>query len=533
MRSIEILSRIKIKTSMIHRIIISAILLIQVIIVPAQITLNVDAVVQEKISDKLAIGDTIELLELGNRKMEEVKSPHARDAGREDIVKTMYKLKSDSKKLIIYKDAIDKIKLISSSKKSFWKSQAIKRSAYYDLLDNGMQYKLRNEAEEEALKFISKIKNNNKVFSDSYLENYIYTLIYEIYPTHLNDGRAGSINVLIKKNITPNSAMFPNGTLVVNTGLLSSLSCEDELIGVLAHEISHYVLDHQIRNINEAEKRAERAKFWQSLATGLAAVTETYIASNNPYYSLGALTLGTAAISYSLSQKINKRLGLKYSREQELEADECAKELMEFIGREPSAYSSALSKIKEYSIITGNHMALTDEGSHPAIDDRIELIGKPEEIQDEKYDKKISFVNTYNAQIEYNQKHFENCLDLVNRNIDAGVATEDDYILKAMVTMQLSNKPKDNKKALKYLQTADSLTVSSNINLTKQKSLAFIRLGRHKDAINSLKKYEKLLGDEQKKVKKIRSPSDWTSVNQYLMNEKDWTKRMIFKVEKM
>ena len=50
------------------------------------------------------------------------------------------------------------------------------------------------------------------------------------------------------------------------------------------------------------------------------------------------------------------------------------------------------------------------------------------------YDKTISFVNSFNAIIELNNHHLESCANLVNRNIKANVATEDDYVLLAMIT---------------------------------------------------------------------------------------------------
>ena len=68
------------------------------------------------------------------------------------------------------------------------------------------------------------------------------------------------------------------------------------------------------------------------------------------------MTIGTAILPYSIAESINQRFGLQYSREQEMEADKCAIELMKYIKVNPIALSSALAKIKDYCNITGNYL---------------------------------------------------------------------------------------------------------------------------------------------------------------------------------
>ena len=146
-------------------------------------------------------------------------------------------------------------------------------------------------------------------------------------------------------------------------------------------------------NINKAEKRQKRAEFWASFATGVALAADVYAATNYEYYAPGVITMSTAILAYSIAASVNERMGLKYSREQEMEADKCAVELMKYIDVTPTALASALSKIKNYCIITGNYLSLSGEGTHPALDDRIRKIGKPSSFYDIEYDKTISFVN--------------------------------------------------------------------------------------------------------------------------------------------
>jgi Zn-dependent protease with chaperone function len=429
---------------------------------------------------------------------------------------------------------LDNISFKPSNIKEFWQIQALNHDVYKNITKNGMQYKRRKELEEEALDYMNYMENNNMIFKDSYLESYLYALTYKIYPIRIEDGRPGILNVKILKSIVPNAFIFPNGTMFITTGLLSTINSEDELIGVMAHEISHFVLDHSILNINKAVQRQKRAEFWAAFATGVAAAADIYTAANNEYYAPGAITMGTAILAYSIASELNKRMGLEYSREQEMEADQSATELMTYINIDPTALSSALIKIKTYSILNGNYFALSGQGTHPALDARINSIGKPTtEFNDTDYDKTISFVNSFNAIIELNNHHLQACSNLVNRNIKSNVATENDYVILAMVTTFMFDNEVKNKEALNYINIAKSLNISPSINIPKQEAIILIRLENFEEAKNSLKKYLSALENERLNLINIKNTSEWSYINNYLFNENEWTLKMINKVDKM
>lgn len=411
----------------------------------------------------------------------------------------------------------------------FWQNQAVANEVYENLTKYGLQYNLRKEWEEEALKYLSELEQRNLVFDDNYLENYIYSLTYRLYPGTINDGRPGLVNVKIMLDSDPNAFIFPNGTLVMTTGLLSTINSEQELIGVLSHEISHFVLDHSTININKAIQRQKSAEFWAAFATGLAAASEIYTASQNQYYVPGALTYTTAILSYSIAAAFIERLGLKYSREQEFAADNCAVELMKYLNVDPTALASALIKIKAYCTVNGNYFALSGEGTHPSIKDRVGAIGKPNEFNSSSYDKLISFVNSTNAIIEFNNKHFNACQKLVDRNIMAGVPTEDDYILKAMTNLYLYDSNEKNVESFELINKAKVLNVVPTINIYKQEALVLIRLNKYPDAIIALESYKNKIEDESLKAEK----NSWSSTLQYLENERNWTAKMIYKVKSM
>jgi len=438
------------------------------------------------------------------------------------------------KKKIVDIKKLENISFKPSDSKEFWQIQALNNNVYNSIIKNRFQYKLRKEIEEEALEYINYTENNKMIFKDSYLESYHYSLLYKIYPIRLDDGRPGILTVKILKSIIPNAFIYPNGTMFITTGLLPTINSEEELIGIMAHEISHFVLDHSIININKSEQRQKKAEFWAAFATGVAAAVDINTAANNEYYAPGAITTGTAMLAYSIAAELNERMGLKFSKEQEMQADQCAAELMKYMNIDPTALSSALNKIKRYSILNGNYLALTGEGTHPALDDRIKIIGLPTtKFYNTDYDKTISFVNSFNAILELNDHHLQACSNLVNRNIKSDVATEDDYVLLAMVTTFMYDNVNKNQESLNYINTAKMLNISPSINIPKQESIILIRLEKFDDAKNSLNKYLVALENERLNLLKIKNTREWSYVNNYIFNEYEWTVKMINKVDKM
>jgi beta-barrel assembly-enhancing protease len=440
-------------------------------------------------------------------------------------------IESDGAKKSIGFNELKRYTFNVSNIKEFWQNQALQNEVYESLTKYGMQYNLRREWEDEALKYLNELEQNNLFFNDSYLENYLYTVVYKLYPGSLNDGRPGIVNVKIMLDNSPNAFIFTNGTMILTTGLLSTINSEEELGAAMAHEIAHFVLDHSTININKAIQRQKNAEFWAAFATTLAAVSEVYVASQNEYYVPGALTYNTAILSFSIANAFTERLGLKYSREQELAADKCAVELLKFNGIDHTALSSVLQKIKDYCIISGNYFALSGSGTHPNISSRIASIGLPSQFNSLTYDRLISFVISTNAINEYNNKHFEACINLINRNIKAGVPTEDDYLLLAMTNLCLYDNEEKNKENLDLINKAKNLNVVPSINLYKQEALALIRLKRNSEAITSLQNYKSQLEEEYKKFENIKNESLWRMNIQYFDKELAWTNKMAYKIK--
>jgi hypothetical protein len=321
--------------------------------------------------------------------------------------------------------------------------------------------------------------------------------------------------------------MLPNGSMMITTGLLSTVLTEDELMGVLAHEVAHFVLDHQVMNYNNAMKLKQRAEFWSAFSTAIAATTEMYIASKNPHYVPGAITMTTALTSIALSQEVAQRLGLEYSKDQEIAADLAARSILRCLHYNDVGLSVALARIQEFHRLTGNYQALSGDGTHPSLNSRISSLGEPHNI--EQYFDSTSFINTFTAQQSLISAHYQHAEKLVTRNIDMGTATGVDYVIKAMIMRMSADTKESNEKALVYLQTAKGEKVDLPMDVYKEEALVLLRLGRKADAKAALQAYLKGLTDimVDNEIKQIKN------YNKTLDEETQWVRSMIYKVDKL
>jgi beta-barrel assembly-enhancing protease len=425
---------------------------------------------------------------------------------------------------VIYADGVqnvdlnllNRIRFEPRNLEEFWIVKALQYDVYKNIVKHGNQYNLRKEIEKEVMDYIQYLESNDLLIYDSYLESYIQALALRLLPGTLGDGRTGSFNVKIVKDLEPNASVYTNGTVLINSGLLSMIESEEELVAVLAHELAHFALDHSVININTAVRRQLRAEFWSALVTGVAAVTDIYQGARNPYHNTGELTWATAVVSSVVANRITERMGMKFSRQQEVEADKVAAELLAFTGYSSDALSAVLSKLKEFHFSTGNYQALQGR-SHPSVQQRLASLGNPGEYKNPAFDARIAFVNTFNAKQYFAIKNYQAAGDLARRNIDAGVAVEDDFMVLAAINMILYNDEDKNQEALDYISIAKSLNIYPPVNLFKQEALILFRMGYNGDAEEVLKTYlEKLLEQEA-----------MGGYSQYLSREIEWATKMV------
>ncbi len=390
---------------------------------------------------------------------------------------------------------------------------------------NGDQSELRHEMELDALRFIQVIKENGLVLDDPMLENYIYGLVNKILPLDLLHYSPYNINIIIQQNPELNAFCYPNGTIVVNTGLLANLHSEDELVAILSHEISHFVLDHSVQNVIAAIERQKRAEFWAAFATGLAAVAEGVIMAKNEYYIPGAITTSVAAASAAIASDAVDRLGMKYNHNQEYEADGLAKEILQILGYNDSALATALKRIANDLKTEGyGYALLLDSKSHPSLKSRIDKQGTPDSSIEKDYEQMVSFAVTNTAKFKFENRRFKQCMALVAQNIVNGVGTVDDYMLYARCLLAFENTPESNAQILELLEKAKVIDpLRHNINIDKTEILVYLRLKQYDKAQALLSAYKERIASMSEEFKHVI----------FFEQEYNWATNMIMKIKAM
>jgi len=195
-----------------------------------------------------------------------------------------------------------------------------------------------------------------KVWSLGYgvLENWPYTL----------RGYDYSFDVLASR--AANAFACPAGRVFITTGLLYALENDNEIEGILAHEIAHVERRHHLRELKQKTETA----FWTSLATD--------IAGNIIWARSGDLTgksFFLGRLNY-ISEMIFQIILSGHSREYEQEADIYAINYLKRVRNDSISYYLAQKKL-QYSANLKGHIA-DEEGkplleSHPDTDYRVQL----------------------------------------------------------------------------------------------------------------------------------------------------------------
>lgn len=149
----------------------------------------------------------------------------------------------------------------------------------------------------------------------------------------------------------PNAFALPGGPVYISRGLLALLNSEDELAGVLGHEIGHIVGRHAARRKAAATPLA--------ILIGVPAGIVSSIAPR-----LGKLASLPAAIAGSFAISA-------YSRQQEHAADEFGVDYAAAAGYEPGALAAALQALEREHALHGNAPTRSSFlSSHPSTPDR-------------------------------------------------------------------------------------------------------------------------------------------------------------------
>ena len=183
----------------------------------------------------------------------------------------------------------------------------------------------------------------------AFVEKVGYSLVDQVGPTPFE------FKFYVINGLDPNAFAIPGGCIFVTTGLIVLAENEQEIAGVLSHEIAHVTQRH-IAKMIEKSKRL-------NIAT-LAAIIAGIIAGRGGTGSEAsvAMAAGTAGA-----------LTLKYTREIETDADQNGLHYLIKAGYDPNGMINFFKRIQRVSLEMAPKVP-TYLLTHPAVENRISLL---------------------------------------------------------------------------------------------------------------------------------------------------------------
>lgn len=208
---------------------------------------------------------------------------------------------------------------------------ALLLSASFSLADNSSSDNLpdlgdvtasRYSAQQEhdlGRMWLKMFRNSVKTINDPLMQDYIESLLYQLVSnSELKDRR---LETVVVDNPTINAFAVPGGVIGVHSGLFLNTDNEAQLAGVLAHEIAHISQRHFTRSLDKSA---------QSTIPTLAGLLAGIILA-----ATAGADAGIAAITATQAAALDSQL--RFSRQNEQEADRLGMETLAKSGMDPSA----------------------------------------------------------------------------------------------------------------------------------------------------------------------------------------------------
>ena len=256
---------------------------------------------------------------------------------------------------------------------------------------------------EVLLEMEKKVEFVRDLSIQTFLDKVGQSLVAQISPTPF-EFKFYLINAL-----DPNAFALPGGYIFITTGLIVLAESEQELAGVLSHELAHITQRHVAKMI-ERSKRLNIASMVAMIAAMLA----------------GGGGAGSQA-GMAMAMATGEALALKYTREMEADADQNSLQYMIKAGYDPNGLLTFMNKIYKLSLTSTLNIP-PYLSTHPVIEDRISLmenllqtgqkpVGPYKAFGNYKKIQVKAFVEERDPHIAVN--HFQSLVDSDSQNSDA------------------------------------------------------------------------------------------------------------------
>lgn len=200
--------------------------------------------------------------------------------------------------------------------------------------------------------WLRQLRAQAPIIQDPLIHDYLYELVYRLASN--SDLQNPQIEMVVIQSPDINAFAVPGGVMGLNGGLLLNARSEDELAGVIAHELAHLSQRHFARALERSQNTS-----WATLAALLASVAIAATAGGDA---------GMAALATTQAAAIESQL--RFSRSNEQEADRVGMQTLARSGMNPGAmadFFEALQRSMRYYGTLPPEFLLT----HPVTESRI------------------------------------------------------------------------------------------------------------------------------------------------------------------
>jgi predicted Zn-dependent protease len=212
------------------------------------------------------------------------------------------------------------------------------------------------EEEELSREFLKVVLAHFEIIDDPLIANYVNEVgnkILSVLPP-----QPFSYHFYVIKEDVYNAFAIPAGHIFINSGLFEAMESEEELAGILSHEIAHVVCRHISQKIERAQKINIATLAGMAAGVLLGAAGGAGAAAN-------AVTMGSVAAGQSMS--------LAYSREDERQADQIGLHMERKAGYNGKGLLDVLKKIRSKRWFDSNQIP-TYLQTHPGAEERMAYI---------------------------------------------------------------------------------------------------------------------------------------------------------------
>ncbi len=208
-----------------------------------------------------------------------------------------------------------------------------------------------HEEEELSIKFLDAVHKQFHVIEDPLITEYINGIgkrIIDAMPVQPLD-----YHFYVIKNEAFNAFAGPGAHIFINSGLITALKSEEELAGIVSHEIAHVSSRH-------ISSRIEKAKKIQ-IGSLLGMIAGAVVAASNPKDGSAIITSTMAASQTAM---------LAFSREHEMQADHVGFVNLKNAGYSGKGFVSALETMRKSQVYDTSRVP-TYLLTHPSSTERV------------------------------------------------------------------------------------------------------------------------------------------------------------------